>query len=310
MLLSRPLLKRFARSTTGALSLLLLAGCETSNYVSLFPSGTVGEQERDLIIISFLLMMFVFVPVVILTLWFMWHYRVDNHKATYKPRWDHSSLLEVFLWGGPVVIIAILGVLTWYSTHALDPYKEIASKHDTVHVQGIAMDWKWLFIYPDRNIATVDELAIPKNRPVSIDLTSDTVMNAFMVPALGTQIFAMSGMRTNVNLMSNETGKFFGKNYQYTGEGFHNMAFQVNAMEPAKFEDWASSVKQTGAQLDADRFAELTKPSDHAGVTYFAPVKDDLFGYVIGLYNNGTPRNETTKTASTKVGPSQHGVTD
>lgn len=263
-----------------------------------YTAGSVSAQERNLIVITAVLMLFVFIPVVTFTLFLAWRYRESNTKATYSPKWSHSTLLEVFLWGGPIVIIAILGTITWYSTHELDPYKALAVKgKKPVQVEAIAMDWKWLFVYPQYNVAAVNELAMPVNTPVSIHMTSDTVMTAIMIPRLGSQIFAMSGMRTQLHLIANQKGRFFGKNYQYNGKGFAKERFHAVSMSDEQFKEWVQRAKAAGQRLDAARYARLTEPSQPKGVTYFSPVKPHLLNYVIQQYHSGEPRNNMTKTA-------------
>ncbi len=281
------------------LFVLPLAGCNLKSLNALYTAGSVSAQQRDLIIITAVLMLFVFIPVVFFTLFFAWRYRASNEKAKYSPNWSHSRLLEVFLWGGPIVIIAILGVLTWNSTHALDPYKGLVTEgdKDPVRVDAIALSWKWLFIYPEYNVAAVNEMAMPVDTPISMRITSDTAMNAIMIPRLGSQIFAMSGMRTKLNLVANQKGRFFGKNYQYTGEHFAAEKFQAVAMGQQRFKEWIQNAKASGQNLDKARFASLTKPSHIEDVIYFAPVKSQLLDHVVQQYNNGTPRNRLTKTA-------------
>lgn len=276
---------------------LLLSGCKTSEFSAFFPSGPVADYERDLMFITFGLMLFVFIPVVVLTLFFAWRYRASNTKAKYTPDWSHSNLLEVFLWGGPIVIIAILGVLTWYSTYHLDPYKPLptAKTNQTLKVDVIGMDWKWLFVYPQYHVASVNELAVPVNTPVSMRLTSDTVMLSFMIPQLGSQIFAMSGMQTRLNLEASKKGTFSGKNYQYNGPGFAKEKFHVLATSKQDFQAWIQKAKASGDDLNTERYAELSQPSQMHGVKFFSPVKPHLFDYVIGLYNSGKPRNQLTK---------------
>lgn len=279
---------------------LLLSGCKTSEFSAFFPAGPIGGYERDLMFITFGLMLFVFIPVLVLTLFFAWRYRASNRKAKYTPNWSHSNILEVFLWGGPIVIIGILAVVTWYSTYHLDPYKPIPTSKDNpaVKVDVIGMDWKWLFVYPQYNVAAVNQMAIPVNTPVDIRLTTDTVMMGFMIPRLGSQILAMSGMQTELHLKATETGTFFGKNYQYDGHGFAKERFHTISTTRQGFKAWIQKAKASGAALDTQRYAQLTKPSEMDNVVYFSPVKPHLFNYVIGLYHNGKPRNQLTKIAA------------
>lgn len=281
-----------------ALCLLLLAGCSMQSFTAFHTAGAVGADERNLIVITTVLMLFVFVPVVAFTLFFAWRYRESNSNATYAPKWSHSNLLEVFLWGGPIVIIGILAVLTWQSTHALDPYKVVDSGgKDPLQVEAIALDWKWLFVYPKYDVAAVNELAMPVDTPVSVHITSDTVMNAIMIPRMGSQIFAMSGMRTQLHLLPTRKGRFFGKNYQYTGEGYADEAFHVVSISDDQFKKWVQKAKSSGERLDESRYSRLAQPSSPSGVTYFSPVKPHLLNYVIQQYNDGTPRNHMTRTA-------------
>lgn len=268
------------------------------SLTAFYTAGAVGADERGLIAITAVLMLFVFIPVVSLTLFFAWRYRESNAEARYSPKWSHSNLLEVFLWGGPIVIIAILGTLTWISTHRLDPYNSLASENqDPVQVEAIAMDWKWLFVYPQYNVAAVNELAMPVNTPISLHLTSDTVMTAIMIPRMGSQIYAMSGMRTQLHLLPTQTGDFMGKNYQYNGRGFASERFHARSMTDEQFKSWIKKAKASGQRLDEARYAELTKPSQPEGVTYFSPVKPHLLNYVIKQYHTGSPRNRITRTA-------------
>lgn len=267
----------------------------------MFPAGHVGDAQRDLIVFTVLLMAFVFIPVITLTLWFAWRYRAQNTKARYEPKWDHSKLLEVFLWGGPIVIVLILGVVTWYTTYTLDPYDEIQSDNPPLEVKAIAMDWKWLFVYPKYNVASIGELALPVDTPVSLQLTSDTAMTAFMIPAMGSQIFVMNGMVTNLNLLPKERGNYLGRNYQYIGEYYHSMRFRARVMSSANFRNWVEHAKSTGTRLDTSRYAKLTEPGDFNRVAYFSPVKDHLFRYVYDLYHEGTPRNRLTRASRAKA---------
>ncbi|WP_423820555.1 ubiquinol oxidase subunit II [Salinisphaera sp. SPP-AMP-43] len=276
--------------------LCVLAGCAARDYTAFFPAGSIAAHERDLMLITLGLLLFVFVPVVVLTLFFVWHYRASNTQADYRPGWGHSTILELFLWGGPIVIIIILGVLTWYSTHQLDPYRPLAAADDrpTLQIDAIGLDWKWLFVYPDYGVASVNEIALPVNRPVRLRLTSDTVMMGFMIPALGSQIMVMSGMQTRLHLDANQPGSYFGKNYQYSGDGFADEQFQAIVLSQNGFDAWIERVRSTGQPLDADRYTTLARPSHDHRIEYFAPVQADLFDDVIGLYHRGQPRDQLT----------------
>ncbi len=274
---------------------LLLSGCGVdqiidtfglNQLVTFFTAGPVAAYERNLMLFVFTVMLFVLVPVVGFTLWFAWHYRASNRNNTYTPNWHHSSFLEVFLWGGPVVIIVILAALTWVTTHDLDPYKPLESEHQPIEVQAIAMDWKWLFIYPDYNVAVVNEIAMPVDVPVRFHLTSASVMNAFMIPRLGSQIFAMSGMETKLHLMADQKGTFFGKNYQYSGDGFAHMNFEAHSLSQADFDQWIAKAKASGKTLDMAAYEKLVKPSEDDSVSYYSSVRSSLFQDVIDQFNS------------------------
>ena len=275
---------------------LLLSACSAqwfidtfylNELVTFFTAGPIAAYQRNVMLFTFTVMLFVLVPVVGFTLWFAWHYRAANHKNTYTPNWHHSTLLEVFLWGGPVAIIIILALMTVVSPYDLDPYKPIESENEPIRVQAIAMDWKWLFIYPDYDVAVVSELAMPVDTPLQIDLTSASVMNAFMIPRLGSQIMAMSGMRTRLHLMASERGEFFGKNYQYSGDGFANMRFQALSLSQQDFDAWLAKVRGSGRALDLDAYRALVEPSKKVDPIYYSSVPDGLFGYVMHRFQVG-----------------------
>lgn len=276
---------------------LLLSACSSAQWfvdafylnelVTFFTAGPVAAYERNVMLFTFTVMLFVLVPVVGFSLWFAWHYRASNRRNTYTADWYHSTLLEGFLWGGPAVIIVILAVLTWVSTQDLDPYKPLESENETIKVQAVAMDWKWLFIYPDYNIAVVNELAMPVDTPLQIDLTSASVMNAFMIPRLGSQIMAMSGMRTRLHLMADQQGEYFGKNYQYNGDGFAGMTFQAHALTEAGFEDWLTKVRGASRPLDIAAYRSLVEPSKNVEPAYYSSVRDGLFDTIIQRFQQG-----------------------
>lgn len=196
---------------------VLLAGC---NLVVFNPKGDVARDERDLIILATGLMLLVVIPVIVMTFLFAYRYRATNKKARYSPRWASSHKIEAVVWGVPFLIICVLGWVTWETTHALDPYRPLDSDVPHLNVQVVATDWKWLFIYPDLGIASVNELAIPVNTPVSFTVTSDAAMTSFFIPALGGQIYAMAGMQTKLHLIANEIGQYRGIAANYNGRGF------------------------------------------------------------------------------------------
>ena len=259
--------------------ILALASCNTP--IVLDPKGAIGIQEKDLVIDALLLMSIVVIPVIIMTMFFAWKYRASNPKATYAPNWHHSNILEVFVWGIPVVIILVLGTITWRTTHSLDPYKPLQSNKKPLQIEVVALDWKWLFIYPEQNIATVNFIEFPVDTPISFSLTSDAPMNGFQIAQLGTQIYTMAGMKTKLQLIANEAGDYSGRSTNYSGGGFSDMTFVARATTDADFNTWVQSVKNVGNTLDANTYYTLEKPSYADPVTAYASVQNHLFDNII-----------------------------
>ncbi len=281
------MLRNSLRLFAGAMMIgltLLVSGCDFSYMSTMDPVGPIGETERDITLLTILLMAFVFIPILGMTIAIAWRYRSTSTNSKYTPDWDHSWLVELFAWGGPIIILIILAVMTWISTHDLDPYKAIESDAKPIRIDAVATDWKWLFIYPEEGVASVNEFAFPKNVPLEIHLTSNSVMNAFMIQRMGTQIFAMSGMQTKLHLMSRETGNFDGGNYQYTGDGFSKMRFLARAMTEDNYQQWLDQVRSQGSAIDLTKFQKFAQPSVADGVTYFAPVQDGLFDKIINQF--------------------------
>ena len=223
-----------------------LGGCHSAPFVDLEPSGPITRSIDDLFWVTVAFMSIVMIPVFTMTAWFIWKYRSSNTKAEYAPNWDSSLRLEWIVWLFPAIIIVILACMSWIYTHRLDPYKPLDSALPPLEIQVVALDWKWLFIYPEQNIAAVNELAMPVNRPVRFKITSNTVMNSFFIPRLGGQIYAMAGMETQLHLIADIPGRYFGENIQYSGNGFSYQNFQANATTPQGFDDWVAKARQSG----------------------------------------------------------------
>ena len=282
-------LSPFVRLLPALGALPLLAGC---NMVVLDPAGDVARQQGDLIVISTVLMLLVIVPVMALTVVFAWRYRSANKDATYKPDWDHSTQLELVIWSAPLLIIICLGAVTWVATHLLDPYRPlartgpgqaIAAEVKPLDVNVVALDWKWLFIYPEQGVATVNELAVPVGRPVRFRISSSSVMNSFYVPALAGQIYAMPGMETKLHGVFDKTGNFAGFSANYSGAGFSNMRFAVKSLPAGEFDQWVASAKASGATLDRAAYLKLEVPSEKVPVQHFASVEPHLFDAVVNM---------------------------
>jgi len=277
-------LKRPASFLSASLT-LLLSGC--GNLDILNPKGSVGVAERNLIATSTWAMLIVVIPVILMTLFFAWRYRASNRNAEYRPGWTHSTAVEVAVWTIPALIILFLAVLTWRTTHELDPYRPLESQVKPINVEVVALDWKWLFIYPDLGIASVNQLAIPVGTPVNFRITSDTVMNSFFIPQLGGQIYAMAGMQTRLHLIADHAGDYAGLAANFSGKGFSDMKFRTLATSPSDFNAWVAKVRASSDRLDMDRYHAVSEPSEKDPVRYFSTVDPKLFNNIIARYNNG-----------------------
>ncbi len=264
------------------LAVLPLSGCK---WALLDPKGQVGIDAKSLIITATVLMLIVVIPVIVLTLYFAWKYRATNTEAVFMPKWAHSTSIEVVVWLIPCVIIVFLGILTWKTTHHLDPYRPLDHEKTPITVEVVSLDWKWLFIYPEQKIATVNELAFPANTPVNFKITSDTVMNSFFIPQLGSQIYSMAGMETKLHLIANEPGSFAGISANYSGAGFTGMAFTAIATPTdADFDAWVAKVRASSKILDAGSYKALAEPSQKHPVEYFSAVRPNLFAAIVHQY--------------------------
>ncbi|RZK96723.1 MAG: ubiquinol oxidase subunit II [Methylobacterium sp.] len=289
---SRPPARTAARLLRGlcAVSLSgLLAGC---NLVVMQPSGDVALQQRNLVLASVGLMLLIVLPVIALTLLFAWRYRATNESAPYDPDWHHSTQLEVVIWTAPLLIIIALGALTWISTHTLDPFRAlrridatrpVAAGVKPLAVEVVALDWKWLFFYPEYGIATVNELAAPVDRPIDFKITASSVMNAFYVPALAGMIYAMPGMQTQLHAVINKPGEYAGLSSHYSGTGFSRMTFKFHGLDDAGFDAWVAKAKAQGSDLTREDYLKLEKPSEAEPVKYYKSVADGLFDTILNM---------------------------
>lgn len=268
---------------------LLLSGCDA---VLISPAGDVARQQRDLIIISVVLMLIIIIPVIVMTFVFAWKYRESNKAAhhEYDPEWNHSTVLELLIWSAPLLIIIALGAVTWTSTHKLDPYRPlervdhvraVAPETKPLVVEVVALDWKWLFFYPEQGIATVNEMAAPMDRPIEFHITASTVMNAFFVPSMAGMIYAMPGMETKLRGVMNKTGNFEGISANYSGAGFSDMRFTLHSVSDADFDAWVAKVKADGGHLDRADYLKLEKPSEKEPVRYYGTVDAGLYNAIL-----------------------------
>lgn len=250
----------------------------------LSPQGIIAEKQRDLLVFASVLSLIVIIPVFILTFFIVWKYRAGNTKATYTPDWDHSNKLETLWWGIPCAIILVLAVITWQSSHALDPFKPISSDYKPITIQVIALQWKWLFIYPEQNIATVNYVRFPESTPVSFQITADAPMNSFWIPQLGGQVYAMSGMSTQLHLMANNPGVYNGSSANLSGEGFADMRFKAESTTQDDFYAWVQSAKQSRRTLTSGSYRLLASPSTEQSTTTYASAEPNLYTNVIMKY--------------------------
>ncbi|HWV21780.1 MAG TPA: ubiquinol oxidase subunit II [Devosia sp.] len=281
-------MSRFAKLLFVPLVAPLLAGC---NAVVLAPAGDIAVQQRDLIIIATVLMLLIIIPVMALVVLFARKYRKGNN-AKYEPNWDHSTQLELVIWSAPLAIIICLGAVTWVSTHLLDPYRQlgrigpdrpVAAEVEPLEVEVVALDWKWMFIYPQYDIATVNELVAPVDRPIEFKLTASTVMNSFYIPALAGQIYAMPGMQTRLHAVVNEPGTYKGIAAHYSGHGFSGMHFAFKGVSDSEFDTWLADVRTSPDMLNRQRYLEVEKPSEHVPVMHFAGVESGLYTAIVNM---------------------------
>ncbi len=254
----------FVLGGLGVGALVGLAGWYFSHYdvPVLDPKGTIGQEERQLIIFALALSLIVVIPVFAMLFGFAWKYRASNPRpAKYTPSWDHNPLIEAVWWGVPTILIITLSVVAWRSSHDLDPFKPLRSSAKPINVQVIALDWKWLFIYPEQHIATVNYLVFPEDTPVNFTITADAPMNSFWIPQLGGQIYAMPGMSTKLHLEATEPGAYRGSSANISGIGFAGMGFTAEAKTPGEFQQWARSVQESPNQLDLKAYNKLAQPS-------------------------------------------------
>jgi len=269
----------------------------THDIAILNPKGALAEKQYKLIVFTALLSLIVIVPVYAMTFFIAWKYRASNTKAKYSPDWDHSKLAETIWWAVPIALISVLAVVTWITSHTLDPFRPLASSTKPMTIQVVAMEWKWLFIYPEQNIATLNYVQFPKDTPITFEVTADAPMNSLWIPQLGSQIYAMSGMKTKLHVMANEEGSYRGASANLSGSGFAGMNFVVQSTSPENFEEWLRQVRQTTSPLDLETYKELAKPSKYNPPAYYSSAQKNLYDTVVMKYMS--PGSELAKDGST-----------
>lgn len=257
---------------------LALSAC---NRGILDPVGPVGAAEKQILINSTAIMLAIILPTMMATVAIAFWFRRGNRKATYRPDWEYSGAIELVVWAIPVLTIALLGGITWIGSHQLDPGKPLASKVKPLNVEVVSLDWKWLFIYPDQGIATVNQLVVPAGTPINFRLTSATVWNTFFVPQMGSMIYTMPGMTTRLNLEADRQGVFPGRSAHFSGDGFPGMEFNVNSVSPQQFAAWVQGAHGSAQALDAGSYAQLSKPSSYVKPMTYSAVAPGMFDAIV-----------------------------
>jgi cytochrome o ubiquinol oxidase subunit II len=255
-----------------------LGGCSS---VLMNSQGPVAADEMTILLNALAIMLVIVVPTILATLLFAWWYRASNTRARYRPTFAYSGRVELVTWSIPILVILFLGGLTWIGSHKLDPAEPLKSATAPVNVQVVSLDWKWLFIYPDKGIASVNELVVPAGTPIHLKLTSASVMNTFFVPQLGGMIYTMNGMADDLYLQANRPGVFYGQSAHFSGDGFSDMHFDVQAVSPAQYAAWAQQTSSAGPSLDEPAYAALAKQSTHVAPFTYRSVTADLFEHIV-----------------------------
>ena len=262
----------------GAAAASALGGCSS---VLMNPRGPVATDEKTILLNSLAIMLVIAVPTILATLLFAWWFRASNTHARYRPTFTYSGRVELVTWSIPILVVLFLGGLTWVGSHKLDPAEPLKSATPPVNVQVVSLDWKWLFIYPDKGIASVNELVVPSGTPIHLKLTSASVMNTFFVPQLAGMIYTMNGMADDLYLQADHPGVFAGRSAHFSGDGFSDMHFDVHAVSPAAFAAWADQTRHAGPVLGAADYAALAKQSSNVTPFTYRDVSPDLFEHIV-----------------------------
>ena len=281
---------------------LAVAGCKGG---VLDPAGPIGAGERIILFDALAIMLAIVIPTMIATVAFAWWFRASNKRAVYRPTWEYSGRLELLVWSIPALVVLFLGGIAWISSHDLDPYKALPSASKPLEVEVVSLDWKWLFIYPEEHVASVNHLVLPAGVPVHFRLTSTSVMNSFFIPQLGSQIYTMAGMTTQLSLMADQPGSFSGLSAQFSGDGFSDMHFMVDATTKDGFAKWVSDTREGEATLDEASFKMLNVPSSNLPPTTYHAVSDGLFEAIIAMSSMSAAPAAANTAASVAISASK-----
>lgn len=267
----------------GVIGIVIVLASE--NALVVHPKGIIAQDELELIIANICLMLVIIIPTYILLFTVVWKYCLSKKKPKYDPDYKHGPLGELLMWGLPSLVVVVMAVVTWNATHKLNPYTPIDSELQTIKIQVVAMDWKWLFIYPEQGVATLNFIHIPEKTPIHLSLTADgSPMNSFWIPQLSGQIYSMTGMSTQLNLMADGPGDYVGRAVEINGEGYADMTFAVKSSSQQDFENWIAEVKQSSDHLTEDVYDDLVKPSLDKSIILFSEVENDLYPKIIHKY--------------------------
>ncbi len=281
--------------------LLLLGGCSGASILR--PGGPIGANNRTILLDSLAIMLAIIIPTMIATLAFAWWFRAGNGKARYRPEFVYSGRIELIVWSIPLLTILFLSGLIWIGSHALDPAKPLAEKTPPLEVQVVSLDWKWLFVYPAQGIATLNGAVVPAGVPIRLRLTSASVMNSFFVPRLGSQIYTMNGMATTLHLQADQPGSYYGQSAHFSGDGFSDMNFRLQAVPVADFTRWVARVKAAGGLLDAPAYRVLARQSQHEPAKHWGAVQPRLFDMIVAQHLPPAPGPEQGRDGQPQISP-------
>jgi cytochrome o ubiquinol oxidase subunit 2 len=289
---------RYGFLAIALIAIATLSGCSEG---VLNPKGPVAEAERQILFNSLGIMLAIVIPTILATLGVAFWFRASNRRAHYQPDFTYSGRLELLVWSIPAMTVLLVGGVAWVGAHDLDPGKPIASNAQPVRVQVVSLDWKWLFIYPEQGVASVNQLTIPAGTPVAFELTSSGVMNSFFIPQLGSQIYTMAGMATRLHLQADHPGTYRGLSANFSGGGFADMRFAVEAVPPARFAQWVETTRNAGPVLDAQTYADLARPSMAVAPFTYRAVAPNLFDGILRIGMHMDHASPPAPAASQKV---------
>jgi cytochrome o ubiquinol oxidase subunit 2 len=272
-------MRSFSLVSSALAATCLAAPCRGQGVLD--PQGPIAAAERLILLNATAIMLVVVLPVIVLTLAFAWWYRASNPRAVYQPDWSYSGHIELVTWSIPAMVVILLAAVGWIGSHQLDPARKLQSDARSIRIEVVSLDWKWLFIYPDQGVAAVNELVIPAGVPVEFVLTSATVMNSFFVPQLGSQIYTMPGMATQLNLLAARPGDYPGLSANFSGDGFSDMRFLVHAVPAADYDSWLLRTRAAGPALNADAYSQLARPQGNAPAHTYGSVDPKLFERIV-----------------------------